>query len=124
MLQISFKRGCRQIGAHPIGVAEQRKRPAILRGAAVADCKHIGNKTEAVGFKRAAQRRHHGLELDALALAEGGHVREQRELRANVGGRRSNGRRRSKQRFLAGRLDTLADQSVETSERRPGNENL
>ena len=124
MLEIAFKRGCGQIGAHPIGVAEQRKRLAILRGAAVADREHISDKTEAVGFKRAAQRRHHGLELDALALAEGRHVREQRQLRADIGGRRSNSRRRCKQRFLAGRLDTLADQSIETRKRRTGNENL
>src|SRR5262249_18250953 len=48
MFEIPFKCGCGEIGPHPIGVAEKRKRLAVLRSAAVTDGEYISDKTEAV----------------------------------------------------------------------------
>ena len=56
MLQIPIEGSRIQMGAYLLRVVQERKRPAVLRGTAVAHLEYVRDKAEAIGFERAAQR--------------------------------------------------------------------
>ena len=106
-----------EVGAHPAGIAKQRKGAAGLRGAAVANRQRMGDQAKPIALHRApqiGQRRR----IAAITAGKFGTVGQQRKLRGDIGHRRCRRLWRREQRLLAGRLDRVAGAGVETGKRR------
>ena len=124
VIEISVQHLRAQIGTDAARIAQQRKRLAVFRRAAVQHRKRMRGKAVAIGLDRAAQRRQDVIDMAPAALGIGDDVGKERQPRGNVGSGTRGRRRRGKDRLLAGRFDTIAGKCVEAGQRRTGRQGL
>src|ERR1700683_4038147 len=122
MLKVAVEGLNAEVGADARRIVKERKRLAILAGAAVANGQHMRHEPKAIRLKSAPQRLNQVAKVRGAAFAVSEYGREQLELVGDEGRRRSHICGRHKHHLLARGPDRLPRQWIEAGECRAGSE--